>query len=365
MRLAWVLSLIVVLLGTVSPRAETRVALVIGNSAYQHTSPLPNPKNDASAMTAKLRRLGFDVVDGVDLPRTQFERKVVEFARKLRQADVGLFFYAGHGLQVSGQNYLVPIDAALQDEADLQFSMVRLTDILAQMERSTKTSLIFIDACRDNPLARSLARAMGRTRSASVGRGLAPVKSGIGTMITFATEPGNVALDGEGDNSPFTAALLKHLETPNQDIAPLLRNVRRDVIAATRGRQVPWNHSSLTDDFFFRPGKRPVAMVAAITPGQARVFKPRQFDGRIGKIQIANPSLYPLNVTLWHPDTASKFKTWTIKGQSKQYLKLNGKVFSIGNDWGVQLGNSPVKSISHSAKWQNNEWSVSSQSFFE
>ena len=244
-----------VLLGSSPTFAEKRVALVIGNSAYKHTIALPNPKNDAKALTATLKRLGFDVLGGTDLSRTKFEKVVVAFSKKLRNADVGLFFYAGHGLQVSGQNYLVPIDAELSDEAGLQFSMVKLNDVLAQMERSTKTNLIFIDACRDNPLARNLARSMGRTRSGSIGRGLAPVRSGIGTMITFATEPGNVAQDGDGKNSPFTTALLKHIETPGLDIAPLLRSVRRDVIQATRRQQVPWNHSSLTDSFFFKKGK--------------------------------------------------------------------------------------------------------------
>lgn len=244
------------LLAAPSARAEKRIALVIGNSAYEHTPALPNPKNDARSLTIVLKRLGFEVLGGTDLKRRKFEQAVVQFSRKLRHADVGLFFYAGHGLQVSGQNYLVPVDAELKDEADLQFGMVKLNDVLAQMERSTKTSLIFIDACRDNPLARSLARAMGRTRSTSIRRGLAPVRSGIGTMITFATEPGNVAQDGEGRHSPFTAALLKHIETPGLDIAPLLRRVRRDVIKATRRAQVPWNHSSLTDGFFFREGRK-------------------------------------------------------------------------------------------------------------
>ena len=237
-----------------SASAEKRVALIIGNSAYQHTIPLPNPKNDAVVLSRVLKRLGFDVVTGVNLKRTDFEKTVRTFAQRLKTADVGLFFYAGHGLQVNGNNYLVPIDAKLADEADLEFAMVKMDAVMRQMERNSKTNLIFIDACRDNPLARSLARAMGRTRSASIGRGLAPVRSGIGSMITFATEPGNVALDGEGKNSPFTSALVHHIETPGLDIADLLRRVRRQVIDTTKGRQVPWNHSSLTDGFTFLKG---------------------------------------------------------------------------------------------------------------
>ena len=247
--------------GAADARAEKRVALIIGNSAYEHTTPLPNPKNDAVVLTRVLKRLGFDVVSGIDLKRPEFEKTVRTFASKLKSADVGLFFYSGHGLQVNGNNYLVPIDAKLVDEADLDFAMVKMNAVMRQMERNSKTNLIFIDACRDNPLARNLARSMGRTRSASIGRGLAPVRSGIGSMITFATEPGNVALDGAGSNSPFTTALVRHIETPGLDIAELLRRVRREVIDSTAGRQVPWNHSSLTDGFTFLKG-----MVGAAGP---------------------------------------------------------------------------------------------------
>lgn len=234
--------------------AEKRVALVVGNSEYLNTTALPNPKNDAAAVTEVLKRLNFKVLGGVNLSRTKFESAVVSFSRDLRTADVGLFFYAGHGLQVAGENYLVPTDAKLSDESDLEFALIKLNDVLKQMERSTKTNLIFIDACRDNPLARNLARSMGRTRSGSIGRGLAVVRTGIGSMITFATEPGNVALDGAGENSPFTTALLKHIETPGLDIANLLRRVRLDVIESTKNTQVPWNHSSLTSGFVFNVG---------------------------------------------------------------------------------------------------------------
>lgn len=244
--------LLVTLFNSSQALAEKRVALVVGNSNYKYTTALPNPKNDASALSAVLERLGFEVVGGNDLDRSEFEKAVVTFSRKLRSADVGLFFYAGHGLQVGGQNYLVPTDAKLSDESDLEFAMLKLNDVMAQMERSTKTNLLFIDACRDNPLARNLARAMGRTRSGNISRGLAVVRTGIGSMITFATEPGNVALDGAGENSPFTTALLKHIETPGLDIANMLRRVRRDVILSTKNAQVPWNHSSLTSGFVFK-----------------------------------------------------------------------------------------------------------------
>lgn len=201
-------------------RAAKRVALVIGNSAYTHSTPLRNPSNDANAIAAVLKRLGFKVEKGVNVNRRELESKIRTFAKLARGADVALFFYAGHGLQVNGRNYLVPVDAKLPDEDDLEFETVRLETILTLMERERRTNLMFLDACRDNPLARNLARGMG-TRSAAVGRGLAPVESGVGTLIAFATKPGSVALDGKGANSPFTRALLKHIETPGIEIENL------------------------------------------------------------------------------------------------------------------------------------------------
>src|SRR5262245_60480011 len=232
--------------------AQNRVALVIGNSAYQHTPKLDNPKNDAMDMAAALTRWGFQVIDGFDLDKVAFERKVRDFSAALRAAEVGLFFYAGHGLQVAGQNYLVPVDAKAETADALDWEMVRLDLVQRTMERVTSTNIIFLDACRDNPLARNLARAMG-TRSADIGRGLAPVESGIGTLISFSTQPGNVAQDGAGRNSPFAGALVKHVGTSNDDLSALLIEVRNDVRKNTQNAQVPWEHSSLTGRFYFNP----------------------------------------------------------------------------------------------------------------
>jgi uncharacterized caspase-like protein len=229
-----------------APR-EIRVALVIGNGNYKTANTLPNPPNDAADVASALRKLGFDVVEGRDLDKRGMEDKVREFGRKLDRASMALFFYAGHGLQVGGKNYLVPIDAKLERAGDLSFDTIDVGQVLAQMEAEPRVNLIFLDACRDNPLARTLARSLG-TRSASVGQGLATIQSAIGTMISYATQPDNVALDGEGRNSPFTAALLKHLGTQGLDIGSVMRRVRADVIQATRSKQVPWDHSSLIGD---------------------------------------------------------------------------------------------------------------------
>ena len=261
--------LVVVLHSSLSFAAssERRVALVIGNSAYERAAPLRNPRNDADAIAAALAKLGFEVVKGTDLTYRDLRRTARDFAHKLGGADVALLFYAGHGLQVHGRNYLAPVDANLGTEVDLDFETVPLDLILSQMERGARTNLVFLDACRDNPLARNLARSMG-TRSASIGRGLARVDAGVGTLIAFATQPGNVAQDGKTGNSPFTAAMLRHMDAPGLDISVLMRRVRQEVISETDGRQVPWDNSSLTAPFSFNPGATTDAMAAPSAPPQ-------------------------------------------------------------------------------------------------
>jgi len=234
--------------------AEKRVALVIGNSAYQHTAPLKNPSNDATDIAEKLRQLGFEVIDGTDLSKGDMEQRIRTFADKLVGADVGLFFYAGHGLQVDGRNFLAPVDAKLKSDTDLDFEAVELNLVLKQLERNSRVSIVFLDACRDNPLAHSLAQT---SRSLEIGRGLARVDKAVGMMIAFSTQPGNVALDGDGRNSPFTNALLRHIAADGASINDVMIDVRKDVLNATNGKQVPWENSSLTGQFFFKPAAPP------------------------------------------------------------------------------------------------------------
>jgi uncharacterized caspase-like protein len=231
---------------------EKRVALVIGNGAYVHAPQLDNPANDAKDVAAALNKLGFEVIEGINLDETGMRRTVKRFAEMLTGGDVGLFFYAGHGLQVNGQNYLVPVDAKLQTAAGLDFELVRLDVVHRTMEREAKTNVIFLDACRDNPLSRNLAGAMG-TRSSQIGKGLAVVESGVGTLISFSTQPGNVALDGTGRNSPFAGALVKHITQPTEDLSTLLIRVRNDVMAETKDRQIPWEHSALRAKLYLAP----------------------------------------------------------------------------------------------------------------
>ena len=203
--ISWVLFVAMFTLAASDVVAGRRVALVIGNSSYKFTSPLENPKNDAADVSNAFKAFGFDVFAGVDLDKGAMERLMRDYAGALSGAEVGLFFYAGHGLQVNGVNYLVPIDAQLLTAASLDFELVRLDLIQRTMERETATNILFLDACRNNPLARNLARSLG-TRSTEIGRGLATVEAGQGTLISFSTQPGNVALDGTGRNSPFGIA---------------------------------------------------------------------------------------------------------------------------------------------------------------
>jgi tetratricopeptide (TPR) repeat protein len=225
-----------------------RIALVIGNGKYQHAVALPNPANDARAVAKTLGEIGFEVALGTDLDRGGMEGRLRDFLDKASSAQVALVFYAGHGLQVDGRNYLVPVDAKLETASDLNFGTVDLDRILASLEDPARANIVILDACRDNPLAHSFA---AKTRSAAVGAGLAAYTSlGTGTLIAFSTAPGKVAADGEGANSPFTQGLIKYLRTPGLEVRQMLTRVRNDVAKATGEKQVPWDNSSLRGDVY-------------------------------------------------------------------------------------------------------------------
>lgn len=233
------LLLLVVLSGVCAQ--DKRVALVIGNGAYQTGTvpPLANPPNDAADMAQTLRSIGFAVTEVVDGTREEMEIAVSMFGRSLYDADVSLFFYAGHGVQVDGSNYLVPVDARLDSAEVIPFRTVAADQVLAFMESANTTlNLFFLDACRDNPLPQS---------SRSVSRGLAVVgRRPPETMIMYATAAGDTAADGQGRNSPFTSALIKYLPTPNLDIYDLFRNVSSDVQAMTAGAQRPEQYGNVS-----------------------------------------------------------------------------------------------------------------------
>jgi uncharacterized caspase-like protein len=286
MRLRLLAATIAVLLVTtcLTAHAGVRVALVIGMSSYHHATALKNPANDAEDLSATLRELGFEVVHAADVGKASFDASIRSFSKRVASADVGLVFFAGHGVQVAGQNYLVPIDAKLETMRDLEFETVRLEFILAQMEngRDGKVSIVMLDACRDNPLARNLARSTG-VRSDAFPRGLAPVQSGAGTFIAFATAPGKVAYDGQGRNSPFTAALLRNIRAPGKGLNALMIDVRKDVMAMTRNAQVPWDHSALTQDFLFRPAGLATGSIPYSGEDARREERTQRLDGELGR----------------------------------------------------------------------------------
>jgi uncharacterized caspase-like protein len=233
---------------------ETRIALVIGNANYQ-SAPLRNPRNDARAIASVLQRLNFVVLSGLDLNRDSMEDKLSDFETRISQADVALIYYAGHGLQVNGQNYLIPVDAEIRQEIHLKRRAFSLDELLAIMSRRARSSLIFLDACRDNPFARTLLSSMrpGTRSTIATRSGLAEVRASRGSFVAFATAPDNVAGDGSGINSPFTEALLAHIETPAISISDLMIEVRKQVLKATGDQQEPWDQSSLRERFCFNP----------------------------------------------------------------------------------------------------------------
>lgn len=238
--------------GIVTPKVvERRIALVIGNGRYAHAPELRNPVNDATDVASALRALGFEVQLATDLDYIGFRAAIDDLANRQVNADVALFFYAGHGLQVGGKNYLVPVDAKVETASELERNTFTVDTILGSMEQPERTNLVILDACRDNPLTRSLRRSLPATRSSAVGQGLAPIRTAGGSLIAFATDPDNVALDSSGGrNSPFTSALLNHISRPGLEIESMLKRVRVDVMKATRNTQTPWSNSSLLREVF-------------------------------------------------------------------------------------------------------------------
>jgi len=245
--------------------AEKRIALVCGNSSYLYSSPIKNPVNDARAISEALDKLGFNVIRGTDLTKLEMDRQIAAFAKRLKDADIAIFFYAGHGLQLNMKNYLVPIDFNPNSDAYLITMLVSMDTILSKLEKEKRVSIIFLDACRDNPLANKLAANMGRGRSllfdenrgvSVIRQGLAEVEGKAGTLIAYATQPGNIALDGTGRNSPFTEALLKYINIPGLEVRDMLTKVRVRVIKKTREKQIPWDHSSLVEEIYLKKKKK-------------------------------------------------------------------------------------------------------------
>src|ERR1700755_3474938 len=244
-------------------KADKRVAFVVGNGAYKNVAALPNPAIDAKAMAKVLRNVGFDVVEGTNLTRDKMTERLLEFGKKAEGADVALFFYAGHGIAINGTNYLLPVDADIKSEMDVKLgSAINIDLTLDQTMSDAKVKLVFLDACRDNPFAAKIKSTA--TRSVSVGSGLAEMKSGEGTLIAFATGPGQTALDGtDGQNSPFTRALISHITQPGVEIQQAMTEVRAQVNEETSKGQLPWGHTNLIGAVYLNPAAPPAATAAA------------------------------------------------------------------------------------------------------
>lgn len=229
--------------------AERRVALVIGNSSYRNAPVLPNTVNDARDMVTALRKVGFEVVDGIDLDKRGMDSALTRFARLAQDADAAMFYFAGHGFQFNGENYLVPIEAKIEDEVGVQYETTRLNDVVTALNYAKGVKIMVLDACRNNPFVGLLAKRQA-TRGFSVGSGLAPVQRAQGMVIAYATQANDVAADGAGRNSPFTAALVREIDQPGLEVAALFRRVQKSVYDSTAGRQTPELSLSLLGDFY-------------------------------------------------------------------------------------------------------------------
>ena len=232
-----------------------RIALVIGESAYASHPALPNARHDAQAVAASLRDVGFQtVVEEYDLGRQKLETTLQNFAHQATTANWAVVYYAGHGMEIGGTNYLIPVDAKLASDRDVQFEAVSLDHLLAAAEGAKKLRLVLLDACRDNPFAKTMQRTAGLTTRSIVTRGLASIEPDAGTMVVYAARAGEVAMDGAGEHSPFAQALIGNFKKPGIEIRKLVDLVRDDVMRSTNRRQLPFHYGSLPgdEDFYFR-----------------------------------------------------------------------------------------------------------------
>ena len=293
-----------------SAAKQARIALVIGNSAYA-TNPLPNPVNDARLISQTLKELGFEVIEHLDVTRKKMRRAIVAFEKQLRAGGptaVGLFYYAGHGLQVKGKNFLVPVDADIQRDYEVDDEAVDANNILEAMEfAGNKLNFVILDACRNNPYSRSF-------RSAS--RGLARMSAPSGTLVAYSTAPGDVAADGKGANSPYSEALARAMRIPGAPVEQVFKQVRIAVRTNTKDEQTPWESSSLTGDFSFLPSGKSAPKLAALPPARplpaARPAAPARVPAP-AQAPVADPAI---ELEFWR-----SIKDSDDAGDYKDYMK--------------------------------------------
>ncbi|TPK80168.1 caspase family protein [Mesorhizobium sp. B2-4-13] len=306
---------------TPSPQPRNRLAIVIGNSSYQSTrlEHLPNATNDAIRLSESLKRLNFEVLTGTDLSTDGFAKLLQDADARLPGASAVLIFYAGHGVQLNGENYLLSVDTPDPESLEkLTGSAIKLNDVIARFARRDRQTFIFLDACRNNPL--------GSGPGAS--NGLAQVEVGENTFVAFATQPGNVTADGGGENSPFTTALLKNVEIPGLSISDMMIRVRNETEALTVGRQVPWDQSNLREQFYFT---------------EQQVLDPGQLSASLSRI-LADPTAKKrLQVELASNDLQTAV---VIIGQTLRSVEIPAPSSSLAAPVGTQVANmSPTEGV--------------------
>ena|GEM_PF-846410 len=294
---------------------EKRIALVIGNGNYS-ASPLQNPVNDASDIAGVLESLGFDVDVAIDLSHEEIKEKLQEFAQKLDKSDVGFFYYAGHGIQAEGVNYLIPVSADMTNQDAIINEAISISSVLQRMEISGNgINIVVLDACRNNPLSKSFKSAKGK--------GLAVIKAPSASFIAYATAPGNVAADGTGKNGLYTQYLLKNISTPGLTIEQLFKKVRVGVVQESGGRQVPWENSSLLGEFLF------VESLVSDTGNITIDYSASQYELDFWKTVQQNPSRsqYELYLKKFPKGDFSLIAQEKLKAMGNAMLTIRSNVF--------------------------------------
>jgi len=264
------LGVIALLMGFAAASASAdgkRVALVVGNSAYRNVPELPNPANDAGDVAAALNRLGFSVTLIANASFEEMRRGLIALGREAAGADMAVMYFAGHGMEISGENWLIPIDAELKKDIDAENEAISLRSVMLQVSNTTSLGLVVLDACRNNPFAAKMHRALA-LRAATAG-GLGRIEPVGNVLVAYAARDGTTALDGDGRNSPFTTALLHNIETPGIEVTFMFRNVRDDVMEATRNEQQPFVYGSLSRRAIYLAGDPPSADQASTKQANA------------------------------------------------------------------------------------------------
>jgi formylglycine-generating enzyme required for sulfatase activity len=318
--------------------AETRIALVIGNSDYA-SGPLPNPANDAKLIGDELTNLGFDVIARRNADQTAMKRAIQEFGARLEKAgpdSVGLFYYAGHGVQLNGRNYLIPTTARIEREGDVEIEAVSADWVIEQMRYArNRLNIVILDACRNNPFTRSMR---------SVDHGLATMDAPAGILIAYSTAPGSVAADGTGRNSPYTEALTHAMRDLHEPVEQVFKHVRVGVMSATSGKQVPWESSSLTGDFYFAapsnvPPETASALVSGAVPAGDVNASGKPESGTFGSWVsglFGSSRAAPDSSTVASSDTKPEFKPAPVSGPSGP-LVAGARAVPLLQSLGIQV----------------------------